>query len=75
MADECAAGGRIRIGRGSHVLKENLPQCHFSFTNFTLPDIGSNLGCHGGKSVFNHLSYGMAKYSFKPCRHEIKYAS
>jgi hypothetical protein len=27
--DECGAVGGMRIGRGTEVLTENLPQCHF----------------------------------------------
>jgi hypothetical protein len=27
--DECGAVSRMRIGRGTEVLGENLPQCHF----------------------------------------------
>jgi hypothetical protein len=55
----------MRIGRGSNVLGGHLLQCHFS-TKLTLHDMGSNLGLRGGKSVTNHLTYGMAKYSLKP---------
>jgi hypothetical protein len=29
IADECEEVGGMRIGRGSEVLRENLPQCHF----------------------------------------------
>jgi hypothetical protein len=64
MVDECGPAGRMRTGRGSHVLGGHLLKCHFS-TNLTLPGMGSNLGHHGEKSVTNHQSYGMAKYSFK----------
>jgi hypothetical protein len=27
--DECGTVGGMRIGRGSEVIGENLPQCHF----------------------------------------------
>jgi hypothetical protein len=27
--DECGVVGGMRIGRGTEVLRENLPQCHF----------------------------------------------
>jgi hypothetical protein len=42
------------------VLGENLPQCHFSTTNPTWPDVGSNPGRRGGKWATNRLSYGTA---------------
>jgi hypothetical protein len=33
--DDCGAIGGMKIGRGTEVLGENLPQCNFSTTNST----------------------------------------
>jgi hypothetical protein len=40
--------------------EETYPSATMSTTNPTLPDLGSNLGSHGGKPVTNRLSYGTA---------------
>jgi hypothetical protein len=45
------------------LLRENLLQCHFSTTNPTWPDVGSNLGCHGGRPATNRLNYGTAHWN------------
>jgi hypothetical protein len=29
IADECEVAGGMRIGRGTEIFRENLPQCHF----------------------------------------------
>jgi hypothetical protein len=41
------------------------PSATFSTTNPACPDLGSNLGHHGGKLATNRLSYGMAKLYHK----------
>jgi hypothetical protein len=42
--DDCGAISGTRIGRGTEVLVENLPQHHFVHHNRTRPDQGSNPG-------------------------------
>jgi hypothetical protein len=51
-----------RLAGETEVLGENLPSATLSTMNPTWSDLGSNLGCHSGKPVTNHLSYGMAKF-------------
>jgi hypothetical protein len=49
-----------RLAGETEVLGENLPQRHFSTTNFTWADPGSNSGRRSGKPATNRLSYGAA---------------
>jgi hypothetical protein len=51
--DECGAVGVTRIGRGTEVLGENLPQYHFVHHK-------SHTGRGGRKPASNRLSYGKA---------------
>jgi hypothetical protein len=46
------------------VLGENLPQRHFVYHKYHLPDLGSNPGRRGGKPATNHLSYGAVIYEY-----------
>jgi hypothetical protein len=39
--------------------EKTCPSATLSTTNPTSPDVGSNLGCRGGKPATNRLSYGM----------------
>jgi hypothetical protein len=52
--------GVMMIGRGTKVLGENLPQCHFVHhkPHMLCPD--ANPGHHGGKPATNRLSCGTA---------------
>jgi hypothetical protein len=58
--DDCGAVSGMRIGRGKKVLRENLPQCHFSIKNPTRVDLGSNPSHRCEKPMTNRLSYGTA---------------
>jgi phage-related protein len=49
-----------RLAGETEALGENLPQRHFSTTNLTWPDRGSNSGRRRGKPATNRLSYGAA---------------
>jgi hypothetical protein len=53
---ECGAVDGMRIGRGTEVLGENLPHCHFVHhkSHMTWP------GLEPGKPATNRLSYGLA---------------
>jgi hypothetical protein len=57
---DCGEIGGMKIGRGTEVLGQNLPQHHFATTNPTCLDTVLNLGRHGGKPATNRLSYGAA---------------
>jgi hypothetical protein len=46
------------IGRGTEVLGENLPHCHFIHHKSYITWPAVNSGRRGGKPVNNHLSYG-----------------
>jgi hypothetical protein len=47
-------------------LEKTCSSATLSTTNPTWPDLGSNLGHHGGKPATNHLSYGTAKGMVRP---------
>jgi hypothetical protein len=42
--DECGAVGGMQIGRGTEVLGENLPQCHFVHHKFNITRPGFEPG-------------------------------
>jgi hypothetical protein len=44
----------------TEVFGEKLPQYHFVHHKSHMTSPGMNLGCHGGKSATNRLTYGMA---------------
>jgi hypothetical protein len=46
--------------RKSKYLEQTCPSVTLPTTNPKLPDLGSNLGCPGGKPVSTHLSYSTA---------------
>jgi hypothetical protein len=52
--------GGMKIGRGTEVLGENLPQRHFVHHKFHLSEPGSNPSRRGRKPATNRLSYGAA---------------
>jgi hypothetical protein len=52
--------GGMKIGRGTQVLWENLPQHHFVHHKSYLLDPGSNPSRRGRKPATNRLSYGAA---------------
>jgi hypothetical protein len=52
----------MKIGRGTEVLGENLPQRTLSTTNPTWLDPGLNPGRRGAEPAANRLSYGAATY-------------
>jgi hypothetical protein len=52
--------GGMKNGRGTEVLRENLPSATLSTINPTWPDPGSNPGRRGGKPATNRLRYGAA---------------
>jgi hypothetical protein len=57
--DECGAVELELVGE-TEAFGENLPQCHFSTTNPTWPNLGWHPGHRGEKPATNCLSYGTA---------------
>jgi hypothetical protein len=49
-----------RLARETEILGESLPHCHFTTTNPTWPEPGSNPDRRDGKPVTNRLGYGAA---------------
>jgi hypothetical protein len=57
---DCWAIGGMKIGKGTKVLGDNLPQRRFVHHKSTWVELGSNQGRRGGKAATNSLSYDAA---------------
>jgi hypothetical protein len=62
--DDCGALGGIRIGRGTEVVKENLPQCHYVHHKSHMTSPGFKPSRRGGKPATNRQSYGTAEINW-----------
>jgi hypothetical protein len=64
MINARGAVGGMRIGRGTEVLEENPPQCHFAHHKFHMTWHTIEPGSQGGKPVANRLSCDRPIISF-----------
>jgi hypothetical protein len=60
---DCGEICGMKIGRGTEVLGENLPQRHFVHNKSHMTRPGLNPGRRGGKPATNCLNYGAARIS------------